>query len=574
MIARLLYTALLVGLSVIMLRELWTVWFDDRLFVGRFAVMAPTGKDEEAGTSFSKRIVGAQAMLAQQLVDYRTRRSDGSPSDVTFVIPGMKPVDLPPSALAGFDLTVQSVNLGQALTTLRKSIVYPNELTGTVTSHDGAVLAAVSWPGAPRIGQEEAALRSFLVPPQMSEQGVAAHIAATLFWARAASEKEELAVYSRAQFCDFGMALGDLYALAATASTAAGLAAKDIGLVRQRAAQLRSHYGEPHVYPDLYRVRADLLDLLPEKERRLPELIEAQEDRLAYAMLSPKLQELSGDDRRYAALALARPAIAATAVGFVYPANWSALLRPRDAEIKSLAQSVGLILDGNGRPVGTGVIVAPRLLLAARFSLASGQRVARKTNTLTLCMGRSGQCESKMALGDVVYDGHRDQSRVALIDLPDHDPSQYPPAQVADALPPANSLIGQYAFVIGYAFRDSRMPVQWLDRLIGKDDGVKRLMPGRVLAFGAPPRGIGFEGTTQPIDTITSDISTLGGTAGSPLADLSTGKVIGMSFAGQWKDDRGKFSYSEVIPTAALDIIAGKAGREVPQPKKPSPNGR
>jgi hypothetical protein len=61
---------------------------------------------------------------------------------------------------------------------------------------------------------------------------------------------------------------------------------------------------------------------------------------------------------------------------------------------------------------------------------------------------------------------------------------------------------------------------------------------------------------------ITTDISTSGGTAGSPLIELLTGRVIGMSYAGQWQGERGKFAYADPIPRPALDLIATRAQGE------------
>ena len=570
MLAKLLYSLLLLGLSGVLLRELWTVWFDSRVFVGKFDVVSEAGKDESSGAAFAKRIVGAQAILAQQLTDYQTRRTADSPTDKTFVIEGMTPVGLPPAALGGMEITIQSVNVSQILTKLRNSIVSPNEVGGSVTARESSVLAAVDWPGAPKLKNSQTSLSKFLVPSQANEQAAAAYIASSISWARAASIDSALAEYPRAQFSDFSVALGDLYALADGASSPTGLGATDVALVRKRAAQLRLHYGQDHVYPEIYRLRADLLDLLPEVERKLAELVESQEDRLRYAMLSPKLRGLPEEERRFAALALARPAIAVE-YGTVLkpPENWSNLLRRREAEISSITKSVGLIMNVDGKPAGTGFVVAPNTMLTAAFVVDSARRGVghgtappqQKQNerVIRLCMGRNSvKCDESLDIGREIYRGESDGSKVVLVELPNHDATLYPPAPLAETLSPANTLIGQYAFVVGYPFLDARMPIQFMMHLLGKEDGIKRVMPGRILALGE--RGLKEislkEGRPPGQLTFTSDISTSSGTSGSPFVELATGKVIGMSFAGEWKGERGKFAYAEALPKAALEIVA------------------
>jgi hypothetical protein len=259
-IAKLVYSALLLSLSGVMVRELWTVWFDTTIYIGRFDVVSETGKDDSASAIFPKRIVGAQAILAQQFNDYQTHRAADAPIDATYILPGMAPLLLPPEALAGVDITVQNVNLGQVFTALRKGFLAPNELVGSVVIREGSVLAAVDWPRAPQLDRGQTRLTRFLVPCQASEQATAAYIASLLSWARAASLDPNVAAYERSQFCDFGVALSDLYALGEKAQSPSGLDAKESALVRRRAAQLRAHYDAEKVFPELYRLHADLLD--------------------------------------------------------------------------------------------------------------------------------------------------------------------------------------------------------------------------------------------------------------------------------------------------------------------------
>jgi hypothetical protein len=152
-------------------------------------------------------------------------------------------------------------------------------------------------------------MTKFLVPSQQTEQDAATYIASSIMWARVKAKLPEEVEFSRAQFCDFSIAPNDLYSLAESASRPSGLSAKDVPLVRKLAMQLRAHYGAAQVFPQIYRLRADLLDLLPDSERKQNELIDAQEDRVRFAMLSPEIAKLDESEKRYVALAMARPAI-------------------------------------------------------------------------------------------------------------------------------------------------------------------------------------------------------------------------------------------------------------------------
>lgn len=556
-LAKLLYSALLFGLLGVVLRELWTVWFDSTVYIGRFEVVTETGKDDASSAMFPKRIVSSRAISAEQMKDYQTRRAADSPTDATYILPGMNPLLLPQETLGGVEITVQSINLTQLLSVIRKWFLAPNEVTGNVVVRDRSVLAAVEWPRAPFSETAPSRATRFLVPSQTSQQAAAAYIANSLSWAQAASLKAQIASYPKAQFCDFAAGLDLLYALNDKASSPTGLDDNDSALVRKCAAQLRTHYSADAVLPEIYRLRADICELLPEGKRGLKELVEAQEDRLRYAMLSPKFSDLPEEEKRLAALVLARPAILIDDGRLRNePENWANLLRRHEEEIRHAAVSTGLIVNHDGMPAGTGFIVAPGLMMTARFALRNQQEAAWSPpqKGARLCLGSSSLSpDPALELGDVVFGGEIKGSSIALVKLLNHDNAVHPPLPLGEPVAAANLLTGQYAYVIGYAFPDARVPEEFSKRLLGDQFGHKRLMPGRILAFGQTNDTIGPENEQRPV--ITNDISTIGGTAGGPLLALSTGQVIGMSVGGKWKGERGKFGYAEPIPKEVREII-------------------
>ncbi|TAX63546.1 serine protease [Rhizobium ruizarguesonis] len=582
---KVIYTALLLGIASGAVRELWQVWFDTRVYVGKFDIITGTGKDAEASEAFAKRIVAEQTILAQQLLDYSSRRD--ALSDTTYRIDGIAPLQLPPEILGGIDITVQEINVRQLLMALRRGFLAPNEVRGSVTQSEGSVIAAVEWPRAPVISGSNASITKFLVRSRGDVQAVAGYIACSISWARASGGEQSilariatwldqmrmssrhdivsgpsdspvnvnLSTLSREQFCDFATALNKLYALEEAASTRAGLSEEQANTVRRWTAILRTHYSDKQVLPDIYRLRGDLLDLLPEGNRQPGELVEAQEDRLRYAMLSPNLRDLPDEEKRMAALALARPALLLEdGKPQDVQANWSTLLNHQLAEIGIVAAASGMVTNAQGRHLGTGFIVAPRLMMTAGFVMDAA--IARpagaeapEEGSPQLCFGPSDNpCKTELTIGKMVYDGRSKGSNVMLLELPQHDPALIPAVSFADATIEANTVIGRYAYVIGYPTIDFRMPPDFMHHLLSQMGGRKRLMPGRILAFGT--------GSDRPDRKVfTSDISTSSGTGGGPLTDLQSGKVIGMSYAGQWQGEHGKFSYSEPIPAEALQMI-------------------
>ncbi len=284
-----LYTVLLFGLGGILLREAFLVWFDDRIYVGNFNII--TEQEETLDLpAFAQQIVSAQAIMSQQLADYQRTGDGESISDATFNVAAEQDrLSLPKEVCKGIDITIQNINFTQIFSAPRKGFTAPNELAGHVSHTDGAVLATVEWPRAPRpvtgLGERST---TFYVPAQPTLLTSARHIACALSYARGAAEQESLARIPRDQFCDFGMALSDLYDLKEKSMTPGGISEAEVTRVRRRADLLASHYGAPEFLPEIYRLRADLIDLLPDKHRSLSDLVQAQEDRLSYAMLKSR----------------------------------------------------------------------------------------------------------------------------------------------------------------------------------------------------------------------------------------------------------------------------------------------
>jgi hypothetical protein len=568
MILKLIYSALLLGASGILLREFWTVWADPQVYVGAFEVVGDA-EGTETGPTFQKRIVTAQQVLARQIIDYQRPGADGV-TDATFVIPGSESLKVPQEALEGLDITIQNVNLKDLLAALRKAMRAPNEVRGHVTIRGGSVVTVIDWPRAP-----VASMTRFLTPSRPTPQESAEHVACSISWARGTERDARLGAFGPAQICDFATGLNTLHELSGKASQPGGLGEEQATLVRARAAQLRSHYSSGAVYAQIYRLRADLLDLLPEKSRSVRELVEAQEDRLRYAMLSLELRNLPEEEKRLMALAIARPAILLeNGKPVAAPENWRPLLQAHEEVIRAAAASTGVIVKRDGSAIGTGFIVAPGLVMTMGYVLDEALRPMPGTKDVTLprlCLTDShNDCSTgaSLAVQQIVYKD--DASGIGIGTLVDHDPIDRPPLVLTAPLPEANTVTGRYAFVLGYPFHDARMPQRFIQELLGKDVGRRRVMPGRILAFGPgdPAGSLGQELRSSGPSVFTTDISTAGGTGGGPLVDLLAGGVLGVSYAGQWRGERGKFAYARRIPDAAVELIGRRLRGEAITPEK------
>lgn len=210
---------------------------------------------------------------------------------------------------------------------------------------------------------------------------------------------------------------------------------------------------------------------------------------------------------------------------------------PAHANLVNAIPSVGRIeLIGNPSiPYGgTGFVVAPQLLMTNRH-------VAQ---LFTAGIG-TGDLRFLDGLGSAV-DFLREQdsgppgtpfrvSRVAMIHpfwdlallevegLERRTPLRFLSVEPGSATPRRMAVIGYPAF-------DPRNDAQVQNQVFGGVYGVKRLQPG--LFNGR--RQIGSFGKTVP--AATHDSSTLGGNSGSVVVDAASGQVLGLHFAGIYKD--------------------------------------
>ncbi|CDZ68162.1 DNA/RNA non-specific endonuclease [Neorhizobium galegae bv. orientalis] len=110
------------------------------------------------------------------------------------------------------------------------------------------------------------------------------------------------------------------------------------------------------------------------------------------------------------------------------------------------------------------------------------------------------------------------------------------PLSLADA----RELAGTEVVMIGYPAFDSRNPADVQDELFSGRYGVKRLQPGLLQG------GFNTDSFGKIVPAATHDCTGLGGSSGSGAADIQTGEIVALHFAGRYLER------NYAVPTAAL----------------------
>jgi hypothetical protein len=329
-------------------------------------------------------------------------------------------------------------------------------------------------------------------------------------------------------------------------------------------------------YPELYRLRADLLDLIPPSKRTNDDLAQAQEDRNRYALLTnPKVS-------KYELLAAARPAIAVKngeLVGSISE-TWRGSLTPfsRNIGAAAVATGAGKLTLKKGLDLGSysfsGFAVGPGLIVTVSFGILG---IKNPDNKFPLVLDddyvaefsfeedtRNG-LKNPLRITEVLYRGTgSDDDYLAILRVAGHDVTKHPPLEVERNKDRLDNLVGRYAFVVGYPAWDPRIPEEFLRVLLAGDVSSKRIMPGRILAV---------ENSRKPgVRKIKNDVSTTGGTAGGPLVDLETGRAIGLHTSGEWqRQEVVKFSFASVLTDLLSDERVPKELRTTETSKPSAP---
>ncbi len=211
------------------------------------------------------------------------------------------------------------------------------------------------------------------------------------------------------------------------------------------------------------------------------------------------------------------------------PKSWMVLEDAR-AQIETLAGSVGAVrkVDANGATtVGTAFVIGERKAITSRrvadeiAEQVSGQWRLKQNVTAHINFGENPAAvaqQFRITEIRVVPEAH-----LSIITV--DQPLPGPPLALAETATLANPLDNVY--LVGYPVSDSRGDAAVAEKAIRSAAGVKRVLPGIILEIS--PDGSSFD----------HSCFTLTGSGGSPVVQLSTGKVIGVHWGG-WKRSYGR----------------------------------
>ena len=581
--AKVLYSGIIIGVMVLLGTELRRLWFDRKLNVGAFR-FSENGEDKPTlGRAFAVQVLNHHRNLSYLLQQEAKRRSTSSETPPSAQTPALHehtcwptetlPIADPKSALADVELSVQGINIKQILTTLRQWLSTPNEIHGFVDKTGSSVRGSAQWPRGParRSGDlVDGQVFEFSGQPETSP--AAFQVACAVIWAQAAGKQQDLADVRQADFCEWAVAWSEFVGLRDKAGRIDALASADIARVKQLREFTTRLIATGSQYPEVFRLRADLIDLLPSADKTNDDLAQIQEDRTTYTVRTdPEMRKLPRDIVRLAVVAQARPAIRFQADGSLANVSetWRSVLSPHLEEVAKVSRSTGALRLGGDIPESemmraTGFVIAPNVIATVGFALPDELRAGPFPKPLpdshplefSFDDDQGGAARTSTRVREILYaSSDAAGGYFAILRLEQHDVAAHPPLKLSADASALEKTVGRYVFTVGYPGPDHQAPPEFSRRLLGNAFMVKRLLPGRVAAVEAANSITGTrEVAVKPdaIRAIRSDISSGPGLAGGPLVDLLTNEVVGIHFAGRWSKEKGKFAFA----ASMADVVA------------------
>ncbi|AKF84902.1 hypothetical protein MFUL124B02_05885 [Myxococcus fulvus 124B02] len=590
-VAKLLYTAVLtvvcLGLGAVFVSEIQRVWFDKRLYIGRFDFFETGEAKATEAKAFARQVAYHHQSFKNLLAQERQRRERANQSenpaasgastplpDSTFGSGNLEALLSSANDLSSVELTVQGINIKELLTWLRERVSTPNELTGVVEKHPTGVRALASWTRGPLRSEGHRVDGQVLdIAGQPDVERASFHVACGLIWAQLAADDEVLSKVSRAEFCAWAEVWSQYIDLRERSATLTGLSPDSLESVKKLRAFLDRQVAGSTQLAEVYLLRADLLDLLPAEQKTQEDLIQAQNDRLQYAMMGRKptepekqgvaLTARAAPPDKYEVMAQVRPALRMQddRVSDVFPESWQQLLKSGQDSGFPVSRATGSLFiqkpDGKTTYL-TAFAVAPRVIMTVgdhvpplMLDQDRPQPLLGETWRFTFD-DDGGNPKQSHLVTQVIFAWHDTSSTaprtIALLELAEHDTQRHPPVTLEWNPESVKSHVDQYVYVIGYPSEGSNLPKNFLRPLLGNTYDVRRLMPGRVVSLtpGQEPR-------PSVVRALRSDVSTTVGVAGAPLVDLRDDKVVvGLHFAGEWKENQGKFA----LALSMADLLA------------------
>jgi hypothetical protein len=264
--AKIVYTAILLGLVAVLARELYSLWWDRSLYVGQFQYFMDGKADDAQGKAFPAHILGKHQLLRSALIEEQQRRVEErqvkTPDKAeVYLLPLSSLPDIArwQTVLSDVELKIQGFDLGKLFTQLRTSISPPDEINGFVEKTGGIVRASVNWPK--RTMNNGAMMHTpFETGPMSGEGSVALAVAASIVWVQAANAEPEFAKIPRETFVAWALTWWDYRLIRERESIGDPLSEEDKKRWTQARHLVDKLIGQAEKYPEIWRLRADIID--------------------------------------------------------------------------------------------------------------------------------------------------------------------------------------------------------------------------------------------------------------------------------------------------------------------------
>ncbi|NVJ22440.1 MULTISPECIES: trypsin-like serine peptidase [Myxococcus] len=610
--AKLVYTAALatlgVGFGFLFYNEFTRVWLDKNLYIGKFELVDMGEEKSSEAKSFPRLVATYHKtllyLLRQEAQRLTTAQSGSSAAgnvagntplpDSTFLPKEVDPLNIAASKFSEVELTIQGVNVTQLLAKIRQWVSTPNELVGTVQKSSSGVRVEVNWKqgpsrtaaGHPIDGQ------TLNVSGQPDIEKAAFHVACGLIWAQGATSAEDLAAVSRAEFCGWAEGWTTYIDLRERSATLSGLGADSIETMKKLRAFLNRMVDGSATFPEVYRLRADVIELLPPEQKTEQDLAQAQGDRTKYALMKTQtpsakaaLAARKTGHEAFKVMAQARPALRLQGDAIIDPLSdtWKQVMKSTRSEPFTISRATGslsipIIDDPQDRKAyQTAFAVAPNIIMTVGHKIPremlgheSPVSLPAQSWEFTFDDNARSPMEHVHHVTRILFavdntPGYGGLS-FALLEIASHDSLQHPYVKLEWNKDAVRAHLEKYVYVVGYPVSGGNLPQGFIDPLLGNEFSTKRLMPGRLLSF-TPQRGLEH----RQVRKLVSDISTTHGVSGAPLVDMESDTVLGLHIEGLWKENEGKFAYAfampdllDILPESVLQIIKPGTIRDIP----------
>lgn len=289
-IGKIAYSALIVAVIVFFARELFVVWFDNRIYVGQFQYFAEGKASDELSKTFPVSVLAQHHMLRTALIDETRQRNAQRSADApagaeTFhrLPPTLPGIDQFQSTLSTLELKIQGFDIGKTLSQLRTWVSPPVEITGFVEKTNGIVRASVNWPHG-NATPNAAAPPQFDTGPLSGENSAAFAIAASIVWSQAAQADKNFQNISRDTFVDWALAWWNYRTVRDRVATGAELGDDDKARWKQARKLIDRVIGKAQNYPEIWYLRAEIIEKNPTEKPSEKDLLLAKNDRIQYAV--------------------------------------------------------------------------------------------------------------------------------------------------------------------------------------------------------------------------------------------------------------------------------------------------